>query len=55
MIFLEGKGLHRGWSILADKLYLLGIIPLVEARRMVFPTKKMINIRMVSVNESFKT
>ena len=48
LIFPKGRGFHGGWSILTEKLYLLGVVPTSEARRVVFPIEKRNNTRMVS-------
>ena len=35
LIFLEGRGLHRGWFVLVEKLCHLGVVPSTEVRKVV--------------------
>ncbi|XP_034675236.1 uncharacterized protein LOC117906349 [Vitis riparia] len=35
LIFLEGRDLHRGWFVLAEKLCHLGVVPSTEVRKVV--------------------
>ncbi|RVW92429.1 hypothetical protein CK203_042702 [Vitis vinifera] len=53
LIFCEGRGLHGGWVVLAEKLQSLGFIPLVETREVASLAKVRSKPRVVKDFRSF--
>ncbi|KAL6345764.1 hypothetical protein AAG906_017509 [Vitis piasezkii] len=53
LIFCEGRGLHGGWVVLAEKLQSLGFIPLVETREVASLAKVRSKPRVVKDFGSF--
>lgn len=37
LIYLEGRGVPKGWSILVEKLHCLGVISSLEERKLLSP------------------